>query len=166
MTAGPARFVVVLTLAFLPGCDLFVADADREVYRLIEQRQRAALGETTEVRVADAANGFHSPKPYSFVPHPVTSEIPEEFMSVRPHSSTEFAPVEDDSVEEKTSPDDRESEQPDGAADQPTSQPAAANGSETQQEELYFGEPMTLAEVFAYAIKSAREMALLPYTSK
>ena len=70
------------TLTLVGGCDLFVADADREVYRLIEQRQLAALGQATDVRLSDKAIDIGSASdPYAFVPHPVTTEVPTAFKT-------------------------------------------------------------------------------------
>ena len=75
-----------IALLGLCGCQLFVADADREVYRLIEQRQTAALGQATEVRLNYRPDLGSQSDPYAFVPHPVTPEVPEEFTQTSPAS--------------------------------------------------------------------------------
>ncbi len=38
-------------LVLFGGCQLFVNDADREVYKLIQERQQAALGQTSDVQI-------------------------------------------------------------------------------------------------------------------
>ena len=75
-----------VALLGLCGCQFFVADADREVYRLIEQRQMAALGQATDVRLNYEQDGGVQSDPYAFVPHPVIPEIPEEFTKTAPDS--------------------------------------------------------------------------------
>jgi len=74
----------------LGGCaEFFTRDADRDVYHLIEKRQREALGATTDVRIdGPAARGSdpHSAPgdtaPYAFVPHRVGNTVPETFHRI------------------------------------------------------------------------------------
>ena len=85
---------LALTLCLLAGCQWFTDDADREVYRLIEGRQQAAIGETRDV----AIGGETSPAPiggdpYTFAPHPVDSDVPEAFERLRPEPEDEAAPA-------------------------------------------------------------------------
>lgn len=72
--------VVLGTASLIAGCQLFVDEADQEVYRLIETRQRAALGETREARIdKEAAPVRVRPDAYEFAPHPTDSEVPPAF---------------------------------------------------------------------------------------
>ena len=161
------------TLPLLGGCGLFVADADREVYKLIQQRQLAALGQATDVRLNDEAIDIGSASdPYAFVPHPVTTEMPAEFKTAPPA----VAPVTDEDQPEQeraleSAPDEgtaRELDLPseplqDNGADQLDEDqvdPALEETSqeEAEQDELYFGESLTLAEALAYAVRHSRRV--------
>jgi outer membrane protein TolC len=63
------------------GCQWFADDADRQVYRLIETRQREALGETHDARIGRGHLPISVPsEAYSFVPHPIDSGVPESFL--------------------------------------------------------------------------------------
>ncbi len=71
------------------GCQLAVYDADREVYRLIEKRQQAALGKAQDARIdQERWPAWKRPpvagadSPYRFVPHPVDSKVPSSFDKV------------------------------------------------------------------------------------
>ncbi len=179
-------------LALVCGCDLFVADADRQVYRLIEQRQLAALGQATNVRLSNEAIDIGpAADPYAFVPHPVTTEVPDEFKTAPP--ADEEVPIEDQAeisgelsadpapafaLDEDHSEQERDSEPvsgeeaarepdrpsetlPDDGAEQPDEglvDPALGQNAdeEADQNELYFGEPLTLADALAYAVRNSR----------
>jgi len=76
----------ILPLLFIGGCQWFVDDADREVYRLLGRRQQESVGESSNVRISDgktASSDLAGPKKhdpaYDFVPHPVDAEVPESF---------------------------------------------------------------------------------------
>ena len=89
------RFLGLAAVIGLSGCHAwFLADADREVYRLIEQRQQATLGETHAVRLG-AENGAASRggDKYDFVPHPVDPGVPSAFQA-RPEAASEANPSE------------------------------------------------------------------------
>ncbi len=87
-------------LPLLGGCGWFAADADREVYKLIQQRQLAALGQATDVRLNDEAIDIGSAgDPYAFVPHPVTTDVPAEFKTAPPEPAP--APDEDPSEQDR-----------------------------------------------------------------
>ncbi len=63
------------------GCQWLADDADRQVYRLIETRQKEALGETHDARIGRGRSPISVPgEAYSFVPHPIDSEVPEAFL--------------------------------------------------------------------------------------
>ncbi len=180
------------TLPAVGGCDLFVADADREVYKLIQQRQLAALGQATDVRLNDEAIDVGSAgDPYAFVPQPVTTEVPAEFKTAPP--AAEEMPVDDQAdVSDEPSPapapalvpDEDRSEQERASKAVPgedtaresdaPSEPLQDNGAEqldegpadqaleqrseeeAEQDELYFGAPLTLPDALAYAVRHAR----------
>jgi len=176
------------TLTLVGGCDLFVADADREVYRLIEQRQLAALGQATDVRLSDKAIDIGSASdPYAFVPHPVTTEVPTAFkmalpaaeettvedqaeVSDEPSPAPASAPVpnEDRPEQERASESDPGEDTPrtplqDNRAeqlDEGMADPAQEQmgQEEAEQRELYFGEPLALFEALAYAARHARAL--------
>ena len=94
MARSPLLLSVCLLLpAAIGGChEWFLVDADREVNRLIEQRQLAALGETHSVAI-DREDGrlSSSDSMYRFVPHPVSPDVPEAFRT-RP-ATTQPAPT-------------------------------------------------------------------------
>lgn len=82
------RWSAITGLLLFGGCQWFADDADREVYRLIEQRQRGALGERHDVRIERNVSPISVPEgSYAFVPHPVDSDVPEAFN--RPASRPE-----------------------------------------------------------------------------
>jgi len=83
------RLAVSGLLLLFVGCQLAVDDADREVYRLIEKRQMAALGKTQDTRIDKErwpdwkkAPVAGADSPYKFAPHPVDSEVPASFNTV------------------------------------------------------------------------------------
>ena len=84
------RFLVLGAVVGLSGCHAwFLADADREVYRLIEQRQLAALGETHDARLgAESGVASRGRNQYDFVPHPVDPAVPPAFQA-RPDVAVE-----------------------------------------------------------------------------
>ncbi|MCZ6655243.1 MAG: hypothetical protein O7D91_19725, partial [Planctomycetota bacterium] len=148
---------------------MFVADADREVYKLIQQRQLAALGQATDVRLNDEAIDIGSVgDPYAFVPHPTTTEVPAEFKTAPP------VPVEHQPEQDRASQgglDEDTAREPDSASeplqdngaellDDDQADPALEPGSEeyAEQDELYFGEPLTLADALAYAVRHSRRV--------
>ena len=86
MTAMMRSPVVLVLLSISTvglGCRQTLIDStDREVYRVIQDRQRAALGSTTDVHLG-AETGDIGPTPgmYDFVPRSVDSELPETFTA-------------------------------------------------------------------------------------
>lgn len=79
----PALCVCVVLL--VSGCPArFVDRTDRDVYALIESRQRAALGITSDARVQSAAGQVASDdRMYRFDPRPLDPEVPEPFRRSR-----------------------------------------------------------------------------------
>ncbi len=125
-------FVAVLTAAV--GC--FETRADREVYRLIEQRQMAALGQTSEVRLSQQPVANRT-DPYSFVPHPTDMEVPEAFRKAAE------PPAEDGAAGPPLMVDDAAGPMAAEALDEPLAGPE--------------GEPWPLTRVLGYAFHNARE---------
>jgi len=160
----------MIGLLMLVGCQWFVDEADREVYRLIENRQRAALGETHETRVdrerppISAGEGA-----YAFLPHPTDSKVPASFTRTagRP-ARTEPAPVGVNSREPaETLPAAWSNPRPlrDLAAGAPTtaSHPAQAMERSTAPAsqpapELRERPVLTLAQALSYAFKHSRAL--------
>ncbi len=85
----PPRLLVLLAASgLMGGCQWFVNDADQEVYRLIEQRQQAALGKTEDVAVGQEEwPGWRQPAhegagdPYALTPNPADPDIPASFQT-------------------------------------------------------------------------------------
>jgi len=78
-------------LLMLSGCQLFLDDADRQVYKLVDARQKEAVGANSNMRLPRAiasagqrdAFGAQESR-YSFVPTPVDAEVPEAFTRPAP----------------------------------------------------------------------------------
>ncbi len=82
-TRMAVALLVVGVLALVQGCRRTIIDAsDRSVYALIEQRQKDALGENSDVYVGNEDGRIaHSGQMYEYVPSRVDSTLPEEFRS-------------------------------------------------------------------------------------
>lgn len=105
-----------LAAALLPaGCQLFVDDADREVYRLIETRQRDALGQTEDARIDHerSPSAGLDKEAYAFVPHRTDLDVPESFRRPAPSRA---APTTQPTDEPQPAPD---TTRPAGAATAP-----------------------------------------------
>lgn len=86
------------------GCQLFVDDADKEVYELIRSRQLAALGTTSDVTVEDGRlPRGPGRQAYSFAPHPVDSKVPENFTHPTTQPAT-TAPSDDAAAQDQAQP--------------------------------------------------------------
>jgi outer membrane protein TolC len=98
----------VAGLLLLAGCQLFLDDADRQVYKLIDTRQKEAIGATSDARLPRpiASTGQRDPfgadeSRYDFVPNPVDNEVPEafqrpavEFPTTQPSETPSTRPAE------------------------------------------------------------------------
>ncbi len=120
------------------GCQLFVDDADRDVQRLVEKRQQEALGGTHPIHVEEPSSPSADRDAHRFAPHPVKTEIPEEFLAP-PAPSSE--PTSDDSSLTK----------PSGDSSETTIQ------EDVKWEDLRFGDPLPLSEALKYAVEHSRE---------
>ncbi|MBI4719543.1 MAG: TolC family protein [Planctomycetes bacterium] len=78
----PALGACLLVLA-TPGCHQAILDrTDRSVYRLIEDRQKDALGTTSDVSLGPASDQLDDKRRmYSFNPRPVDPQLPEAFRA-------------------------------------------------------------------------------------
>ncbi|MCG3137330.1 MAG: hypothetical protein HJJLKODD_01174 [Phycisphaerae bacterium] len=151
----PSVLMICIVL-FGGGCQVWTNDADREVYRLIESRQQAALGATSNTRLPeeDKRPPSRSSRAYQFVPHPITSEVPEEFQTAshREPSGSASLPT--------TRPSALPSDKPTTESTPTTMATTTMSTSETEDvtyEQLYFGPESTLAEALAYAVANSRE---------
>ncbi len=160
MMVGRGGMVRWLGCSFLigwatAGCQWFVDDADREVYRLIEARQQRAVGvtrnvtldrETAPIKPADSA--------YDFVPHPVDGELPPSFAG----ASTRPALV---SKMPSTSMPSDDSDPSQALSSQPASAPDENSATATRPADAPAAGPapttFTLAEALAYAFEHSRD---------
>ncbi|UCE59497.1 MAG: TolC family protein [Phycisphaerales bacterium] len=95
----PYRFAGLSALAaVIVGCHGTLIDrTDRDVYDLLSQRQQAALGETSNVDIGnERGNVSGASEMYSFTPHVITPEIPDEFRSSRETAVSEAANSEEE----------------------------------------------------------------------
>ncbi|MEK7757903.1 MAG: TolC family protein, partial [Planctomycetota bacterium] len=132
---------------------------DRGVYRLIEDRQNAALGTTSDANIGPESGELTTTGDmYSFTPHPTDPAIPEPFR--RPRSNT---PADADSSSEHGA---RETGQDPAPALGVQMQPADAQPEAPKQpaESIFTEEERTqvtvfgLREALAYSMRHAREV--------
>ena len=108
--------IFVLSLFFACACQQTLIDrTDRSVYGVISDRQKAALGTTTDANIGPE-NGklLRGEDMYSFTPHPVDSDIPEEFQTASQRDAAN-KPVSE----------------PEGDS-QPAAQPVVVSGAEAE----------------------------------
>ncbi|NLE56921.1 MAG: TolC family protein [Planctomycetes bacterium] len=154
------RQIVPVLLVVAAGCQWFADGADREVYRLIESRQRAALGETHDARIERGKSPVSVPgEAYSFVPRPIDAEVPEAFL--RPASqpaasggpSSRPADLNSQGVEVQGS-------MPASTADAATTQPVTLIRAESARQPVSTrpARPiMTLSGALKYAFQHSRQ---------
>jgi len=71
---------------------MVIDSADREVYRLIEQRQEAALGAASDTHIGpEDGRVTRTESMFSCVPHPVSSELPETYATNQARSAVTAA---------------------------------------------------------------------------
>jgi len=127
----------------LCGCrQWFLDDADREVARLIESRQRAAIGGTSNADLRTSVDDVSStPDMYRMVPSPVDSTVPAPFLAA---TTPPRAPESTDASQNNSTP---SASEPSDAAE-----PNQA-GDEIHAEPP---EPFTLSDALAFAMAHAR----------
>jgi len=129
---GYRRYAILppaLTLIGLGACQWFADEADKEVYRLIAQRQEAALGFTSSADLGPAAVPARpGDTAYQFAPHPVPAGVPRDLIP----SSQRAEP---------------------GAEEPPASGPATASAPAEAGQPL----EMTFTDIVRYAFAHARD---------
>ncbi len=91
------RAAAVVGSVAVCGCQWFIDDADREVYRLLDRRQMDALGEKHDARLAREKGPWKTGSDaYEFVPHPIDSGIPEAFTRAAPKAAHDDGEAEDE----------------------------------------------------------------------
>ncbi len=141
------HFRRVLPLCCLLACGChqwFINDADREVARLIESRQRAAIGLVSDADVG-RKEGYigGGGEMYSMIPSPVDVEVPEAFRAATTPRPEEAPPTHPEDAGEEA-----EGDRPGGVPDVVGDEQVPVGGEEP--------EPLTLAEALAYAMQHAR----------
>jgi len=121
------------------GCQrLFIDAADREVARLIERRQLAALGATSDADVGAESGDLGGPSDkYSFAPSPTDAWVPEAFQKATRTTDRSAEPTE-----VPTDP------------SNPAGMVPAPAPPQTEPEQR---QPFTLSDALAYAIRNARD---------
>ncbi len=142
---------MVAALAQLPwlcGCELYVADADRDVYRLTRRAQLEALGADSDVHIGDETGRDKvSPDAYDFSPRSIDSEVPEEFLTsagpgFRPQAEEPGGPpqpieeVPEDSTEHSIEGEEPPPEHQAPEADAPPHAGRPDDAGETDQDQL------------------------------
>ncbi len=153
------RLIVVSLLSITPvfvcGCEARrINRMDREVYRLIEGRQEAALGDTHDVRI-DREDGetSASDRMYSFNPNPVEPGVPEPFR--KPAAPVESPEAEGNrgAGEDSRTSDIPTSEEPNG--EQPPAEQSQSIFSEDQLDNVTV---FSLRDALAYSMRHARSL--------
>lgn len=158
-----AGCLVAMSCAALAGCaEFFIRDADREVYRLIEKRQRQAIGTSTDVRIDGPAAQGNEPgarpldtEPYAFVPHPIDDDMPASFTAAPTATRPAEVPSEPNLTTQPVAA--SATTQPDGAVstepEAPPPEPVVPGGPTTASTRR----EMNLEEVLAYAFRHSRQ---------
>ncbi len=134
--------LILSALAVLSGCQTTaVEQTDRGVYGLIAERQREALGTTTDVRLGEEDGESSTTEAmYDSTPSPLEADLPESFQAAR-----------------ESDPDSDES------GDSPDVEPAGEN-EETDSASIFSPEEKSrvrvlgLRDALAYAIRHGRQL--------
>lgn len=159
---------VGVALAAVAGCQWAVDDSDREVYRLVEGRQRDAISRTSDARIDQQhwpawekpyAGGYD--RKYDFVPHPVDNEVPESFRraasqpaDTRPSglaTTTQLADVTPAATQPVAA-----TSGPSASEQVSASQPATVASAQSQPASRQ-GQAFTLSDALGYAFRHARD---------
>lgn len=149
-------WIVVSLLAASTGTGCHrsvVRSADSQVYRLIEDRQRASLGSTSNVDLKDALSPIAPNQSavdsvgriYSFTPQPLTTDMPEAFRGRTDRGDEEQASG-DTKPESEAAP-----QSSDGSDDQSPAAPPAEDSDASVP-------PFNLRNALAYAVRHARRL--------
>lgn len=98
----PAHLGLLAVLCAPAGCQVFLDDADRQVYQLVDKRQEQAIGSDNRMRLvrpdgkASISQISKQDEAYQFVPHPIDSNVPESFRrtSTQPATTSAESSVE------------------------------------------------------------------------
>lgn len=165
-------WIALVVAAVLPaGCQLYVNDADRDVYRLVEKRQIEAVGVAHRPQLqADLVPIKPSDGAYDFVPHPIDPEPPASFKVASATSAPADVPPPEPTDEQvltepgaeaqarppvpATQPGFSQAESAQAGSAPPTSQPghAVARFRDDPDADI-----LTLEEALAYAFEHARD---------
>jgi len=146
------RLILLCAFLLLPcACrSTIIKRSDREVYSLVEQRQRDALGATSNVRLQpEDGHQSLSQEAYSFTPRPVDNSIPPEFQN--PAATREVDEDADHHGNETPAADAAVAGDADKADDEVF--PSIFSPQE-KEEVVVFG----LREALAYAMRSGRDL--------
>jgi outer membrane protein TolC len=135
----PGALAVSVLFGAAGGCQLFTADADREVYSLVDKRQEDAVGVKHDARIDHAkpertkrSTPPQRQEPYAFVPNPASSEVPKSFQTPASQPGEQGGSITD-------------------VARRMTEQAAKASTTQPGTREL------ELSEALAYAFQHARD---------
>ena len=136
-------FLVMSAALVLAGCRSAIIDrTDRGVYRLIQERQSAALGATSDATLAPETGEIAPHKGmYSFVPGPIDSGVPESFQHSPPSAAT-AAPDEEESASD----------------DEELARAEEMSPGIFSAEEAPLVKTLGLNDVLAYAMRHARQV--------
>ncbi len=135
--------ILLLPLAVgVGGCRAWpIENADRDVYELIAERQEAALGARTDVRLAPETGDVPATeRMYRSNPRPVDPQLPEAFQTTEPEAQPDVANADEAAATEEPTEDQELT-------------PSIFSDDEIEQV-LVFG----LSDVLAYAMRHAREL--------
>lgn len=96
-TANSPRKLALCAALVVAGCrSLLIDRTDGEVYRLLEDRQQAALGATSDVHIGEESGSIGATdRMYEFNPRAVDSQVPNEFKQPRVSGTAPGAETED-----------------------------------------------------------------------
>ena len=157
-TGAPSLVIRRATLLLSASClitacqSTIIKQTDREVHRVIEDRQRAALGATSDADIGPESGEIGgADRMYRFNPRPTDSEIPEPFHHAR-SDNTEALPDNTSRPDETST----ESDSAKPAGGEPGEVPLSPSifTPEQQPRVKVFG----LSDTLAYADRCAREV--------
>jgi len=124
---------------------------DRSVHRLVENRQQAALGTTSDAHIGGETGEIHrTGSMYDFTPRPVDSSVPASFQAPSPPAQAEPAPPEQSPQQDPAAP-------PVVAAP-PATVGEAASPSIFSPDDAARLTVFSLPDALGYAMKHARDL--------
>ncbi len=143
--------ITLIGMVWLGGCiGPIIERTDREVYRVIQNRQQAAIGTTTNVHIGDETGEINSTnRMYNFNPQPVDADIPESFKKKSAAASTN---------PEDITTDDHAENLPESTSTEEIDPLAARTESIFSEDQMNQVQVFGLANTLAYAMKNARRL--------